>query len=37
MISEEDLFIQKIVQDNIKKTDDDNIQWTDIEESEENK
>jgi hypothetical protein len=37
MISEEDLFIQKIVQDNIKKTDYDNIQWTDIEESEENK
>jgi len=35
MISEEDLFIQKIVQNNIKKTDYDSVQWSDIEESEE--
>jgi len=35
MISEEDLFIQKIVQNNIKKTDYDSVQLSDIEESEE--
>ena len=37
LISEEDLFIEKIVQNNIKKTDYDNVQWSDIEESDEHK
>lgn len=37
MVSEEDLFIQKILQNNILKTDFEKVQWSDIEESEEHK
>ena len=33
MVSEEDLFIQKILQNNILKTDFEKVQWSDIEES----